>query len=168
MKIEIMDKAKKKKFIEEVSDLGVEKIPYLLFKTGLERIRAFSGSFTNKEVLDVWRNFPIEGIGLYFGKQMIDRRTGRKESRLSLDALHFLKEQIKTIIVLNEEQEKEWFKGKDIELKEEQVKNFNGNEFVAVVSSQNDEKDIIGTGKISSDKKMLGNFLPKERRRREM
>lgn len=168
MKIEIFDNAKKKKFIDEVSDLGIEKIPYLLFKTGNERLRAFSGSFTKVEIMDIWRNFPVEGIGLYLGKQMVDKKTGKKESRLSIDALHFLKDQVTARVILNKEQEILWFKGKDVELNEEQVKDFKGSDFVAVVSAENHEHDIIGTGKITSDKKMLGNFLPKERRRKEM
>ena len=166
MKIQLLDKAKKKKFINEVAYLGIEKMPYLLIKTGGERIRAFSGSLSNEEIMAIWRLLPIEGIGLYFGKQRIDKRTGQKESRLSIDALHVLKEQInKSIIKLDETQEKNWFKGKNVELKNKQVEKINGGEFVAVMSP--DENDFIGTGKLSGDKKVLVSFLPKERRRKE-
>ena len=65
MKIQILDKAKKKKFIEGISYLGVEKIPLLLMATGTERVRAFSGSLSNEEIMAFWRLFPIEGVGLY-------------------------------------------------------------------------------------------------------
>ncbi|MAH47586.1 hypothetical protein CMI37_17325, partial [Candidatus Pacearchaeota archaeon] len=116
MKIQILDKTKKRKFIKQLGYLGIEKIPQLLIKTGNERVRAFSGSLSNEELMAIWRLFPIEGVGLYFGRELVDKRTGKKEARLSLDALHVLKEQIKDgIVELNEEQEAEWFRGKDLE-----------------------------------------------------
>ena len=161
-----MDSAKKKRFIDEISYLGVKKIPFLLSKTGSERISAFSGSLSVDEIYSLWNLLPIEGFGLYLGKQMIDRRTGRKESRLGLDGLNLLKEQVdKNIIQLTEEQETEWWKGRDVDVNEEQVKHITGGEFVAVLSC--DGKDFVGTGKINQEKKILFTFLPKERRRRE-
>ena len=64
-------------------------------------------------------------------------------------------------------QEKEWFKGKDINLtKEQQEKYKNLKNFVAVKSSDK-YGDFIGTGKLSSNRQMLSCFLPKERRVRE-
>jgi len=158
MKIQILDKTKKKKFIEGISYLGVEKIPLLLMATGTERVRAFSGSLSNEEIMAFWRLFPIEGVGLYFGKDFVDKRNGKREVRLSLDALHILKEQIKSgVVVLDKEQENEWFLGKDVD------GGFDEKGFVAV----SDGKDFIGTGKVTEDGKRLMNFLPKERRRRE-
>ena len=163
MKIEIMDKSKKRKFAEEVSYLGVKKIPYLLLKTGKERVNAFSGSLSVDEIYKFWRLFPIEGFGLYFGKQIVDRRTGKKDSRLSMDSLHFLKDQIdKNIVKLNKKQEEEWFFGKNIDLEENQAGDSSG--FVAVLSFNG--RDFIGTGKLTDDKKTLISFLAKERRRR--
>ncbi len=157
MKIHILDKTKKKKVIDKISYLGIEKFPYLLIQTGIEKIRAFSGSFSNEEIIDFWRLFPIEGIGMYFGKQ------AGEDIRLSIDALHILKNQItKNIIELSPEQEESWFEGKDVDLTEEQqikCKELKG--FVAVKS----EEDIIGTGKIIHEGKTISNFLPKERRR---
>ena len=166
MKITLQDKAKKKRFIQEIDYLGIKKIPQLLLKTGKDRLRAFSGSLTNEEIMAIWRIFPIEGLGLYIGKQMIDKRTGRKESRLSIEGLHILKEQItKNILILDSEQEEQWFRGKDLELKEEQTTSLEAGQFVAVKSSN--KKDLIGTGKLSQDKKTLFTFLPKERRIRD-
>ena len=158
MKIEILDSTKKKRFLEGVSYLGDFKMRELFFRTGKETVRIYSGSLSNDEILKIWQTFPIEGIGLYFGKEFIDKH-GKKESRLSLDALHLLKDNIKkNILVLNSEQEKLWFLGKDLELNEEQKNLFKG-EFVAVSNG----KDFIGTGKISQDG-ILKSFLPKERR----
>ena len=164
MKISLLDKAKKKRIIAEVSDLGLKKIPQLLIKSGAERIRAFSGSLSKEEIMEIWRIAPIEGIGLYVGKERIDKRTGVREIRLSLDGLHTWKEQIDgNVLVLVKGQEREWFKGEDIDLVEGQFDKENC--FVAVKSE--DGKDFIGTGKISSDGKVLHSFLPKERRRKE-
>lgn len=165
MKIQIQDKTKKRRFIQELSYLQIKKIPYLLIKTGKDRLRAFSGDLSNDELLSLWRLLPVEGIGLYIGKQMIDKRTGKKESRLSIDGLHLLKEEVKkNILPLNKKQEEKWWRGKDIELSEEQTKNLEPGQFIAV---QSQKKDFIGTGKLSQDKKILFSFLPKERRIRD-
>ena len=166
MKIQLIDKTKKKKIIEELSYFGVEKIPYLLMMTGNERVRAYSGNLSNEEIMKIYSKLRVEALGLYFGKLLIDRH-GKKEARLSLDALHILKNEIrKNIVKLNEEQEENWFRGKDIELTEEQQdKDLKENEFVAILSF--DGKDFIGTGKLSLDKKHVSCFLPKERRRKD-
>jgi len=102
---------------------------------------------------------PVEGIGLYVGKDLINR-SGVREVRLSVDGLHTWKDQItENVFVLSEDQEKEWFAGKNIELDGEQKSGF-----VAVKSA--DGKDFVGMGKIGDDGKMLFGFLPKERRRK--
>lgn len=171
MKIQILDKAKKKKIIECVEDdLGVSKIRELLVRTGKERIRAYSGNLSNEEIMDIWKILPIEGVGLYVGKEAIDRH-GVREVRLSVDALHTWEDQIKgNIIVLSEEQEESWFRGKNIVLDEDQEKKFGEKlGFYAVKSA--DEKDFIGTGKIGESqekngRKTLYSYLPKERRRK--
>jgi hypothetical protein len=167
MKIQILNNAKKRKILREVSYLGLSKIPQTLIRTGKERLRAFSGSLDTEEIYDIWRILPIEGVGLYVGKDSVDRH-GVREVRLSLDGLHTWKDQIKNnIITLSEDQEIEWFKGKNLELSEEQIVEFKdlGKEFVAVRSS--DEKDFVGTAKIGGPKHdALFGFLPKERRRK--
>ncbi|MCK5449722.1 hypothetical protein KAI32_02555 [Candidatus Pacearchaeota archaeon] len=172
MKIHILDKAKKKKFIAGLADLGIKKIPELLIRTGSERIRAYSGNLSTEEIMEIWRLFPIEGVGLYVGKDMINR-SGVRDVRLSLDGMHVWKEQLtERVFVLSEEEEKDWFFGKDIELsskddpadpKEEQVGKI-ADGFVSVRSA--DGKDFVGMGKIGSEGKMLFGFLPKERRRK--
>ena len=158
MKIAILDRAKKKKFIAGLADMGMKKIPELLIRSGKERIRAYSGNLSNEEIMEVWRLLPIEGVGLYIGKDMINRN-GVHEIRLSLDGLHTWKEQItERVLVLDEKQEEEWFAGKNVE------GDFGEDRFVAVKSS--DGKDFIGTGKVGNSGKTLFNFLPKERRRK--
>ena len=100
MKIQIMDRAKKKKFIAEVADLGMKKIPEMLVKSGKERVRAFSGDLGKDDIYDIWRLLPIEGIGLYVGKDLMNRN-GIREVRLSLDGMHVWKDQITKKIRLN-------------------------------------------------------------------
>ena len=108
MKVEILDSHKKKDFLKEVSYLGDFKTNKLFIATGSETVRVYSGHLHVDEVLKIWRNFPIEGLGLYFGKMMIDKH-GRKEARLSLDALHLMKDQItKNIVELDQEQAEKW------------------------------------------------------------
>jgi NOL1/NOP2/fmu family ribosome biogenesis protein len=163
MKIFPLDKTKRKGFLDEVSYLGDFKTNLLFLQTGVEKIKAFSGSMTNEELMAFWRMFPIEGMGLYFGKIEIDK-SGKKEARLSTDALHFFKDQIKTNIVeLDVKQAREWFLGKPIDLNEEQKEKYKDyRNFVAVKFGE----DFIGTGKISGAS-VVANFLPKERRIRE-
>jgi NOL1/NOP2/fmu family ribosome biogenesis protein len=164
MKIQILNQAKKKKFVAGLTNLGIKKIPQLLIRSGKERIRAYSGNLNTEQIMDIWKILPIEGVGLYIGKDMINRN-GVHEIRLSLDGMHTWKEQLtERIFILTEKQEEDWFLGKDIDLAEEQTAKIEEG-FVSVKSS--DEKDFIGIGKIGSDKKTLFSFLPKERRRKE-
>lgn len=160
MKVEILDSHKKKDFLKEVSYLGEIKTNLLFAQTGSEAVRVYSGHLHMDELMKIWRNFPVEGWGLYFGKMIIDKH-GRKEARLSLDALHLMKEQIKEHIVeLDKEQAEKWFRGNNLELSAEQkakYKDVIG--YVAVKFSS----DLIGTGKLT-EQGILLSFLPKERR----
>ena len=185
MKIQILDRAKKKKFIAGLADLGMRKIPELLIRSGTERIRAYSGDLSTEQIMDFWRIMPIEGIGLYVGKELMNRN-GVRETRLSLDGMHVWKEQLtKRIVLLTAEQEDSWFEGKDIALGEAQGiggrdevvgektddERFLGEDgevvsdgFVCVKGGE----DFVGNGKIGGEGRILINFLPKERRRKSM
>ncbi|MFH0808419.1 MAG: hypothetical protein V1888_02280 [archaeon] len=175
MKIEILSRAKKKKFVEGLSVFGISKIDEMLVRSGTERIRAFSGDLTREEIMDLWHILPIEGVGLYVGKDMINRN-GVHEIRLSLDGMHVWKDQLEAdiskkaeggrrkaarVVRLDEEQEVEWFLGRDVSLNEEQGKI--GEWFVSVKAGE----DFVGVGKINVDGDTLFGFLPKERRRKE-
>jgi NOL1/NOP2/fmu family ribosome biogenesis protein len=160
MKIDVLSRAKKKKFIEGLSNLGIEKISQMLVRSGKERIRAFSGELDREAVMNIWHLLPIEGIGLYVGKDMVNRN-GVREVRLSLDGMHIWKDQLgKRVIELNKKQERDWFLGRDIELNTKQKIEAG---FVCVKAGE----DFVGVGKVGADEKMLFGFLPKERRRKE-
>jgi len=180
MRIDVLTRAKKKKFVEGLSELGISKISQMLVRSGKERIRAFSGDLEKSEILDLWRILPIEGIGLYVGKDMMNRN-GVHEIRLALDGMHVWQKQIESAIAgssgvggrgsvrlvqLDEEQESDWFLGRDVSLSEEQGKVGVG--FVNVKAGE----DFVGVGKIGGGKSVVGGrmlfgFLPKERRRKE-
>jgi NOL1/NOP2/fmu family ribosome biogenesis protein len=111
---------------------------------------------------------PIEGVGLYVGKERISRN-GVREVRLSVDGMHVWKEQLtKRVFVLSEEQEGEWFLGKDIELGGGgwNASLVGGSKMTPGFVSVKSGDDFVGMGKIGVDGDMLYNFLPKERRRR--
>lgn len=158
MKIQILDKTKKRKVLDKLNYLGELKMNEMFIRTG-DRIRIFSGNLTNQQVMKIWNLFPIEGIGLYFAKDFLDKK-GNQETRISLDGLHLIREQIvQGIIELDEEQKEKWLRGNNIELDEEQKEKYNSiNRFVALKFKE----DFIGTGKLTE--KAILSFLPKERR----
>ncbi len=163
MNVQVMDKAKKKKFVAAVSQYGIEKINGALIRSGKDKVRVFSGDLNREELYDIIHTLPVEGVGLYLGKDFINR-SGVHEVRLSVDGLLMLKDQIiNRIVCLDEDQEKIWFFGEEQELNDEQKKEFEKGGFVVVKSHGSD--DIIGMGKISLDGTLF-NYLPKERRRR--
>ncbi|NPE26896.1 hypothetical protein HNV12_02745 [Methanococcoides sp. SA1] len=160
MRIDVLSRAKKKKFVEGLSDLGIRRIDQKLVRSGKEKIRAFSGELEKNEILDLWRVLPIEGIGLYVGKDMVNRN-GVREVRLALDGMHVWKEQLTgRVLKLDEEQEKAWFLGEDVALREDQ-------KFEAGFVSVKAGVDFVGVGKVNADGDTLFGFLPKERRRKE-
>ena len=160
MIFQFMDNGKKKKFLNGISNFGIKKIEETLVKWGSERVRAYTGTLSKEEIASIVSFAPIEAIGLYVGKDSIDKKSGNHEYRLSVDSTYLWKDKIKeNIIELNEEQEREWFLGNDIDIEDNQKNNLNG--FVAIKSQK--DKDFIGIGKIGSEN-ILYNFLPKERR----
>jgi NOL1/NOP2/fmu family ribosome biogenesis protein len=160
MNFQILDKTKKKKFMEKIAKFGVKKVPYLFLRTGKERVRAYSGDFSNNELVRLMRWLNVQSIGLYLGKEFDDN------ARLSIDGVHMLNsvgEINESIFEMNKEQEALWFRGKDVDLTEKQKEDCKDlSDFVVVRSEESD--DLLGIGRLSVDKKFLFNFVPKERR----
>jgi len=164
MFFKIFDKSKKRHFLDNIEVFGIEKINELLIKSGKERIRAYSGNLSKDELSQLIRILPVESIGLYVSKEIHNKKTNKHETRLSLDGINFWKEQISgRIVQLNKEQEARWFRGEDIEVEEDQIRDIKEKGFVLLKSSY--YGDLIGTGKLSNDN-VIFNFMPKERRRR--
>jgi NOL1/NOP2/fmu family ribosome biogenesis protein len=161
MYIEIIRKAEKEKIIEKLKEQhGIEKIPHLMVRSGREKIRIFSGNLLKEEIMTLLKTINVENMGLYFANL-----SDEKKIRLSLDGAHIFKNQItKNILQVNDEQLNEWFRGSDIEINAEDAKDIQ--DFVVLKYKE----DIIGIGRISNsdnkDIKIIKNFLPKERRRK--
>lgn len=126
---------------------GIKEIPGMLIKSGTERIFLYQGSLTEKEILTLDRDIPLERIGVYFAKMQ------GWDFRLSIEGAQVLKPQItKNIFKLNEEQAEQWMHGSELNLKPP-VKGF-------LIMDYNG--DYLGTGKASEEK--ITNFIPKSRR----
>jgi len=81
--------------------------------------------------------------------------------RLSLDAIHLLKSQIKkNILEIDNKQAEEWMRGQDILINEEDKEKWKNEEKGFKVIKNKD--DFIGCGKLLADR--IVNYLPKERR----
>lgn len=148
MNIRFINQKEKKKMLDVLKEqFGIQELPYALVETGKEKIRAFSGSITEKQIKKISELANLEIVGIYLLKQ---ERIG--DLRLSFDATHLLKSQIsKSIIEINEEQLNKWMHGNDLEL--------NLPKGTYVISH---ESDFLGCGK--SNGKILFNYVPKDRR----
>ena len=157
MKITFVNKMEKEKLIDELGRFGIKEIPFLLIRSSVDRIRAYSGNLDADSLARLAEKVYVETIGLYFA------RLDGKDLRLSLDALHLLKEQITdNIIELDDEQFEEYIKGRDIELNAGQKDKFADKLGYFVLRYKD---DLIGMAKIISGK-FIKNYLPKERRRK--
>lgn len=145
MTIEFAKNADKKKIMEKLEEqYGIDKMNYLLVKSGRDKIRGFTGSLSKEEILVLSRNINIEVIGLYLFKE-------ENGIRLSFDA-PLLLDAKKSIIEISDEQAESWLKGSDIFVEDKR------HGFVILKNNQ----DFLGCGKASQGR--IANFVPKERR----
>mgnify|MGYP001564790858 FL=1 len=71
--IEFVSKQEKEKLIEQLKEqFGINELLFLLLKSGKEKIRGFSGSLSNQEIMELARNVNIETIGIYLCKEERD------------------------------------------------------------------------------------------------
>ncbi len=150
MNIRFLSSGEKKKLIAELEErFGINKLPYLLIESGKSRIRGFSGSLSREELVQLATLARVELVGLYLF---------RKEPfglRLSVDALHLLKEQITSgIIELNGEDFEKWIRGGNLD--------YTGEKGVFVIKYNG---DFVGCA-YSTGAKLL-NYIPRERQIRK-
>ena len=89
MKVEFYDTKKRKKLLEKLnSQFGITSIPSILFETGREKIRGFSGDLTIDELYALAGISNIEFMGMYLFKQDMEFM------RLGFDGALLLKKQI--------------------------------------------------------------------------
>jgi len=148
MNIHFIKSNEKKELLNQLNNVfGISDLPYLLIESGKEKIRAFSGSLSKEEILELAKIAKIEVIGLY-----LIRQEREEDLRLSFDATHILKDQIKKRIVnLNEEQFNLWIRGNDLDMPTEKGP--------AIIKY---DLDFLGCGKSNGLK--IFNYVPKDRR----
>ncbi|MEK6836479.1 MAG: hypothetical protein AABX94_02320, partial [Nanoarchaeota archaeon] len=147
MKVEFYNSKQRKELLERLNkQFGVTSVPKILFETGKERIRGFSGDLTIDELYALEGLANIEFIGLYLFKQDMEF------IRLGFDGALFFKEQFsKNVVNLTDEQVDGWMNGHNLDVVLEK-----GMYIVRHGS------DVFGCG--FSDGKGLINFVPRERR----
>ncbi|MEK6886064.1 MAG: hypothetical protein AABX17_03800 [Nanoarchaeota archaeon] len=147
----------KEKLIKSLGYYGIIKLPYLLTRSGKEKIRGYSGGLSVDEIIKLNNEIGIELLGLYLFHDYHDNL------RFSFDAISALKDQItKNILELDDKQAEEFLKGRDINLtKEDQEKWKNETKGFKVMRNKG---EFIGTGKLIADR--IVNYMPKERRLR--
>lgn len=147
MPARVLDKRERERILEHVKErFDIEKFNYLLFKTGKEKIRGFSGHLSKEELQKLIQAVNVEIIGLYFFKE-----EKNNELRLSLDATHLLSVG-KNILKINLEQADRWLRGEDLEVDAGLYGFF-------IIHSNT---DFLGCGRAKDGR--LVNFIPKERR----
>jgi NOL1/NOP2/fmu family ribosome biogenesis protein len=151
MKVELLDRTKKKKIIDLLEEnYGIEKIPYLLIKTGKEKIRAYSGNLSWDELNKLGKTVNVELIGIRLCS-VIDESI---RINFDIENMPVIKEQMnKNIVEIDDEQITEWLKGKNLNISTDLKA-----QFVLIKN----KGDFYGVG--SNRKTFLQNYIPKERR----
>jgi len=147
MKVEFYDSKRRKKIIEELnSNFGITELPKVIFATGRDKMRGFSGDLTIDEIYSLDRLANVEFIGIYLFKEDLGHL------RLGFDGAILLGKQIiKNIVEIDEKQLEKWMTGHSLEIPLERG-----------MYAVRHNGDIFGCG--LSDGKILINFVPKERR----
>jgi len=120
MKVELLDKSKKKKILNLLEEnYGISELKYLFIKSGKDKIRVFSGSLSKEEINDLAKNTNIELIGA-----RLCNLTG-DGIRINFDIINLpeIKSQItENIQVLDDEKVIEWMKGNDLHIDPKKMK----------------------------------------------
>ena len=149
----------KKKLLEKLKKYNIDNLDFILIETGTEKIRGYTGDLTPEQLINLNKKIPILLTGLYLFHEYLD------DVRLSTDAAHILKNQIKdnpNIIKLNEDQMQRWFKGEDLEVFELKSLNPDIEKQEKTFKIIQYQEDFIGSGKLTFER--LVNYVPKERR----
>lgn len=148
--IKFFTKSEKDKLLSRLKEqFGIKELPFIVAHLGKERIVIFSGDLNEKDILKMDEFARLEGVGLYFAKEMPDG------IRLSIEGTQILANQItKNIYELDEKQAEQWMLGQELEVHSDKKGYF-------IMKYKN---DFLGTGKMSETR--ITNFVPKSRRLR--
>ena len=111
MNIQLLNKEEERQYKNKLKEqFGIERIDWKLIKSGKERVRALSANISKDELELLNNTVRIEVLGLYAFKEEGD-------IRITLDATHLLKDQIKkNIVEISEEQMKDWMSGQELNI----------------------------------------------------
>jgi NOL1/NOP2/fmu family ribosome biogenesis protein len=153
MTLTILNNKQKQEIESKLNEqFGIENIPGKIIMIGKERLYLFSGSFTEKQIIELEKITPIEKAGVYFAKF----EEHANKIRLSIEGSQILKDQIKkNILELEDKYLEDWMKGYELQIK-------TGKKDFLIIKHNN---DFLGSGKASEEK--IGNFIPKIRRLKE-
>ena len=146
--IKILNQGEKQEIEKNLNkQFGTDEIPGMLIKRGEEKIFLFQGSLNEKQIKKLAETVPVEGIGIYFAKEI------NGEFKPSIEGAQIIKEQIKkNIFEVNEEQAEKWMMGQELNIKTGKTG------FMIMKYGE----DVLGCGKASEEK--ISNFIPKTRR----
>ena len=149
MRVEFYNSKKRKELLDELNEVfGIKQLPKVLFETGKEKVRGFTGDLTIDELYALDRLANVEFMGLYLFKKDM------QFLRLGFDGAILLKDQIvKNVIEIDTDQLSKWMAGHNLDIIVPKG--------IYVVRC---DGDVFGCG--VSDGKHLINFVPKERRNR--
>ncbi|MBT96979.1 MAG: hypothetical protein QF567_01275 [Candidatus Pacearchaeota archaeon] len=147
-RLKILNKNEKQEILNRLNkQFGIKDIHGIIVKRGEEKLFLFSGDYNERQIENLEKIVPIEGVGIYFAKII------KEEIRLSIEGTQILKNQIeRNIFELNKEQVDLWMKGQELNIK-------TGKRGFLVMKYK---KDFLGCGKASIEK--ITNFIPKSRR----
>ena len=99
-RLKILNKNEKQEILNRLNkQFGIKDIHGIIVKRGEEKLFLFSGDYNERQIENLEKIVPIEGVGIYFAKII------KEEIRLSIEGTQILKNQIeRNIFELNKEQ----------------------------------------------------------------
>lgn len=149
MTLKILDKKETEKILSRLKEqFEIKEIPGRLVMRGADRIFLFTGKISNKGVIELEKNVPVERAGVYFAKWE------NEQVRLSIEGTQILGRQIKQNIfeLESEDQVETWMSGQELLIQ---------TGLKGIVAMKYKEH-FLGCGKASENK--ISNFIPKNRR----
>jgi len=155
--IKILSEKEKQKIENQLNEqFGISEIPGIIVKRGAERLFLFSGDYSENEIINLERTVPIERVGVYLAKIILDKHTRIEKIRLSIEGTQILGNQVKkNLFEIPDNLVEQWMKGEELLIKTGK------RDFLVMKYKDN----FMGCGKASEEK--IGNFIPKSRRLRE-
>jgi len=173
MRIEIFKKKEKEQFNQFIEEKYGFELKGQIIKQSQDKLRIFTGNLSEHELSVLTGTVRVETAGLYLATWDTTNEEKKEESiRLSFDASFLAKNATKNTIDLNDEQVKTWFQGNDIiiDLDESLKTNDKSIPHTSQSLAPNTfillkyKDEMVGCGKLTSEKDKILNFVPKERR----